>query len=144
MRYQTTATPAVENHCQCVDCRRRSRTWHGSWLTFVRRASVQITGQAQEWQVAGDSGNLKSHGFCPVCGTPVYLTVAAMPDLMTIAAGSLDTPEMFRPAAVSYAFRGCDWDLMDPALASFAKMPGRGILQETGHGMALFQGPRPP
>jgi hypothetical protein len=29
-----------------------------------------------------------------------------------------------RPAVVSYAFRGCDWDVMDPALASFAKMPG--------------------
>lgn len=124
LRYQIKAAPIFENHCQCADCRRRSGTGHGSWLTFPQRSEVQITGTAQEWQVAGDSGNLKSHAFCPVCGVPVCLTFAAMPDLIAIAAGSLDAPETFRPAVVTYASRGCVWDVMDPALASFAKMPG--------------------
>jgi hypothetical protein len=123
VRYQTDTASIFENHCQCVDCRRRSGTGHGSWLTFPQRSQVQITGKAQEWQVAGDSGALKSHGFCPVCGVPVYLTFAAMPDLFTIAAGSLDAPQVFQPKVVSYAFRGCAWDVMDPTLASFAKMP---------------------
>lgn len=124
LRFEAVAPPIFENHCQCSDCRKRSGTGHGSWLTFPRRAEVRITGKAQEWQVGGDSGNLKSHGFCPICGTSVYLTFAAMPELISVAAGSLDAPETFQPKVVTYAIRGYPWDVMDPTLASFAKMPG--------------------
>ena len=53
---------------------------------------MTITGEATHWEVAGDSGNVKSHAFCPVCGTPVYLRFAAMPDLIAVHAGSLDDP----------------------------------------------------
>ncbi|MBI1170156.1 aldehyde-activating protein [bacterium] len=125
LRYQTTAAPIFENHCQCADCRRRSGTGHGSYLTFARRAEMEIHGPAREWRVAGDSGHEKIHAFCPTCGTPVYLAFAAMPDLISVHAGSLDDPALFRPQVVTYAGRACSWDTMAPELASFARMaPG--------------------
>jgi hypothetical protein len=122
VRYQTDAAPIFENHCQCIDCRRRSGTGHGSYLTFSRRAEMNIQGEAREWRVAGDSGNEKIHGFCPVCGTPVYLSFAAMPELISVHAGSLDEPEMFQPQVVTYAVRGLGWDQMDRTLPSYDKM----------------------
>lgn len=124
IRYETTQEPIFQNHCQCLDCQGRSGTGHGSYMTFAKRNEVMITGEAKAWSVAGDSGNHKLHAFCPTCGTPVYLTFAAMPDLIAIHAGSLDDPGQFHPQAVTYGSRAHAWDVMDPALPTFESMPG--------------------
>lgn len=123
IRYEAAAQPVFENHCQCGHCQKRSGTGHGSYLTFASRAAVKITGAATDWRVAGDSGNQKIHSFCPVCGTPVYLTFAAMPDLVAVHAASLDDPSRFNPTVVTYTSRRLAWDAMDPALQTFETMP---------------------
>lgn len=65
------------------------------------------------------------HAFCSICGTPVYLTFAAMPDLIAIHAASLDDPSLFAPEAVTYSARGHPWDTLDPSLSVFERMmPG--------------------
>jgi hypothetical protein len=123
IRYEAKAQPVFESHCQCGHCQKRSGTGHGSYLTFASRADVKITGTATDWRVAGDSGNEKIHSFCPVCGTPVYLTFAAMPDLIAVHAASLDDPGRFKPAVVTYTSRSLAWDTMDTALQKFDTMP---------------------
>lgn len=123
VRYAIDAEPMFSNHCQCRDCQRKSGTGHGSYLTFPDRRNATLTGQAAHWDMAGDSGNVKTRGFCPTCGSPVYLTFAAMPELFTIHAASLDDPSRYRPQAVTYAVRGNAWDHLDPALPKFEKMP---------------------
>ena len=124
VRYQASGQPIFENHCQCGHCRKRSGTGHGSYLTFPSRAEVKTTGTAKDWRVAGDSGNEKIHAFCPTCGAPVYLTFAAMPELIAVHAASLDDPSRFNPTVVTYSIRGLAWDTMDPALQRFETMPG--------------------
>ncbi|BCP54252.1 aldehyde-activating protein [Kaistia sp. 32K] len=123
IRYETTSKPIVELHCQCRECQRRSGTGHSSYLTFALRSEMTITGEVKEWQVAGESGNMKSHAFCPNCGAPVYLTFAAMPELIAVHATSLDDPTRFRPQFVTYSIRGYAWDTIDPALRRFDRMP---------------------
>lgn len=124
VRYATNSDPVFQNHCQCRDCQTRSGTGHGSYLTFAQRTEMKITGEAKTWRVAGDSGNDKIHAFCPACGTPIYLTFAAMPDLIAVHAGSLDDPGQFEPHVVTYGMRAHAWDTMDPALPKFERMPG--------------------
>jgi hypothetical protein len=123
IRYEITDKPIFENHCHCRDCQRRSGTGHGSYLTFPDRAKVTTRGKASTWRVAGQSGNEKIHAFCPTCGTPVYMTYAAMPEPFTIHAGSLDSPEIFQPSVVTYNVGALDWDPLDPQLTKFDKMP---------------------
>jgi len=124
IRYETSVEPIFQNHCQCTDCQKRSGTGHGSYLTFPQRAAMTISGEAKSWAVAGDSGNAKSHAFCPTCGTPVYLTFSAMPDFIAVNAASLDDPGQFRPQAITYSVSGHAWDTLDPALPAFERMPG--------------------
>jgi hypothetical protein len=123
IRYETSSKPIFENHCHCRDCQQRSGTGHGSYLTFPHRADVKITGEAKTWRVAGDSGNDKVHAFCPICGTPVYLTFAAMPEPIALHAGSLDDPAQFNPQVITYGVRGPAWDTMDSSLKKFERMP---------------------
>jgi hypothetical protein len=123
VRYDIAAEPIFQNHCQCGDCQHRSGTGHGSYLTFPSRADVKLTGKAMHCDVVADSGNVKTHSFCPTCGSPVYLTFAAMPDLFTVHAASLDDPGRFKPQAITYTARGHTWDRVDPALPAFERMP---------------------
>ncbi len=123
IRYEINAEPVFSNHCQCRDCQYKSGTGHGSYLTFAGRAAVKLSGKATQWDMTGDSGNKKTRGFCPTCGSPVSLTFAAMPDLFTIHAASLDDPSRFKPQVVTYTKRGHAWDKFDSALPAFEKMP---------------------
>lgn len=122
IRYEISAAPMVQNHCQCRDCQHMSGTGHGSYLTFPR-GGVKHSGEAKLWDIVADSGNVKTRAFCPTCGSPVYMTFAAMPDVFTVHAGSLDNPDQYRPELVTYAVRGHEWDCLDPALQKFDKMP---------------------
>lgn len=97
IRYEISGEPLVMNDCQCRDCQQRSGTGHGSYLTFAGRKDVKLKGEASHWDIAGGSGNIKTRAFCPTCGSPVYLTFEAMPDLFTVHAASLDDPGQYRP-----------------------------------------------
>lgn len=122
IRYEIASEPIFMNHCQCSDCQRRSGTGHGSYLTFMN-SDLRLKGTATTWSQIADSGNLKSHAFCPVCGTPVYLTFSAMPELFTVHATSLDDPTRFKPQIVTYNSRSHTWDFLDPALPKSETMP---------------------
>jgi len=123
IRYEIASEPIFTNDCQCLTCQKKSGTGHGSYLSFPGREKVKVTGKATLWDVASDSDNVKTHAFCPICGSPVYLTVKAMPDIFIVHAGSLDDPGRYRPQVVTYAMRGHAWDKLDPALQKFDKMP---------------------
>lgn len=122
IRYSMSGEPLFSNHCQCRDCQRESGTGHGSYITFARQ-DVTVNGNAAHWDMTGDSGNVKTRAFCPRCGLPVYMTFAAMPDIFTIRAASLDEPARFAPQAVTYAAKGYGWDRLDPNLPTFGAMP---------------------
>lgn len=123
IRYAISGQPVFQNHCQCRDCQDTSGTGHGSYLTFADRKNVKLQGDAARWDIVADSGNVKTRRFCPTCGSPVYLTFAAMPDLFTVHAASLDEPNRYTPQVVTYAVRGYVWDHLDPALPKFDRMP---------------------
>jgi hypothetical protein len=123
IRYEISAEPILSNHCQCRDCQHKSGTGHGSYLTFPSRKDVKLEGAAKHWDIVGDSGNVKTRAFCSTCGSPVYMTFAAAPDVFTIHAASLDDPGRYKPQMVTYHVRGYAWDHLDPALPTFDKMP---------------------
>ncbi|WP_039948168.1 GFA family protein [Leptospira fainei] len=123
IRYNISDEPIFMNDCQCRDCQRMSGTGHGSYLTFPSRETVKLDGEAAEFNMASDSGKIKTSGFCPKCGSPVYMTFAAMPELFTVHATSLDDPRRYKPQVVTYADRGYTWDHIDPSLPKFEKMP---------------------
>jgi hypothetical protein len=121
IRYEISGEPIFSNDCQCLDCQKKSGTGHGSYLTFL--GSAKHEGEAKHWDMVGDSGNVKTRAFCPTCGSPVYVTYRATPDVLTIHAGSLDDPSRYKPQALTYSVRGYAWDHIDPALPKFDKMP---------------------
>jgi hypothetical protein len=123
LRYEIVDEPIFMNDCQCRTCQSRSGTGHGSYLSFGRRAAVNLKGKATHWGTVADNGDVKTHAFCPTCGSPVYLMFSAKPDVFIIHAASLDDPSRYKPQVVTYTMRGHAWDHVDPNLPKFEKMP---------------------
>ncbi|WP_102960244.1 GFA family protein [Mangrovicella endophytica] len=122
VRYTVSAEPVAMGHCQCRQCQRDSGTGHASHLTFAG-AAVAVEGRASEWEVAGDGGTVKRGAFCPNCGSPLYITLPAMPDYFILYAGSLDEPERYRPQMVLWSIAAPSWDRVDRGLPAFDRMP---------------------
>ena len=124
IRYTISAEPIAMNDCQCRQCQHESGTGHASHLTFPR-ATVTVDGKATHWDSTGDGGTVKTRAFCPACGSPVYMTFPAIPDLFVVRAGSLDDPERYRPQMVTWGASAQAWDHVDPGLRRFDGMPPR-------------------
>lgn len=124
VRFDIAGTPVFQNHCQCRDCQQCSGTGHSSYMTFRGRGTLRITGSVSLWQLTADSGNAKTHAFCPRCGSPLYLTFAGMPDLLAIHVGALDDPSIFTPNVLTWASSGQAWDNLGAGLTAFARRPG--------------------
>jgi hypothetical protein len=124
IRYECSAEPIMAGHCHCRSCQNASGTGHASHL-MVPRAAMTITGDLRLYERAADSGNRVRRGFCPNCGASVYGESSGWPDVLTLLAGSLDDPELFRPGMIVYAEAAPCWDGMDPALPSYARMPAQ-------------------
>ena len=122
IRYEISGEPMVMNDCQCRQCQHESGTGHQSHLTF-RGAAVRVEGEATLWQVTGDGGMVKSCAFCPVCGSPVYMTFQGVPDFFVVRASSLDDPSRYQPQMIFWTASAQAWDHVDPALPKFEKMP---------------------
>ena len=125
LRYEVSGEPIAMLDCQCRQCQRESGTGHASHLTFAN-AEVKLEGRSTRWEATGDGGTVKRRAFCPICGSPVYMTFPAAPDFFVIRAASLDEPERYRPNMVVWTDAAWAWDHVDPASAKFARMPPAG------------------
>lgn len=124
IRYEIDGEPIAMLDCQCRQCQHESGSGHASYLTFAD-ANAKIDGEAKQWTLVGDGGTVKAHGFCPECGSPVFLTFPAMPNLLVVHAASLDDPSRYAPQMVTWTASGQPWDVIAPGLTRFEKMPPR-------------------
>jgi hypothetical protein len=122
IRYEIAAEPLMSADCQCRECQYHSGTGHASHLAFPH-AAVQLKGNASHWRKAADSGNMVTRSFCPTCGSPVYSTNTAMPQLFFVRAASLDDPGRYQPQMVVWTKSGQAWDRMAPELPKFDTIP---------------------
>lgn len=117
VRYSVTAEPGFSFHCQCRHCQRATGAGHAS-LFVVPRAAVSVQGVLTYFDQVADDGATVSRGFCPGCGSPLLGQSSGFPDVVLIAAASLDDPTRFTPQKVVFSASRQPWDYVDPALPS--------------------------
>ena len=92
-RYAFEGDPPHSGYCHCDMCKRATG---GAFAVLVqaRRAQLQWTGKPP---AVFRSSPIATRGFCPECGTPLFLQYDD-DDLIRVTAGSLDHPERIEPA----------------------------------------------
>jgi hypothetical protein len=122
VRYTVSADFIFTGKCYCEDCRRGSSSGHNS-VYAVPEQSVKLTGELTEYQKKGGSGHPITRRFCPVCGSKISTTAAAMPGVMLLTASSLDDPEKFTSQMSIFTSRAPSWDRPPADAPSFPEMP---------------------
>jgi hypothetical protein len=120
--YVCASAPVVAGNCHCRDCQKASGSAYNPTF-MVPEDTITIHGQVKWYERVGDSGKPVHRGFCPECGSRLFSKSTVMAGLIGVSAGTLDDPEQFKPRANIYASRARSWDIMDPALPQFPKLP---------------------
>lgn len=94
--------------CHCLACQRRSGSAFAAQARFPAEA-VTIEGPSTEYVRVGDEGGRARFHFCPVCGTTVFYTPDALPDVVVIPVGAFADPNFPQPRVSVYESRMHGW-----------------------------------
>jgi len=122
VRYTATGEAAFAGNCHCRDCRRVAGSAYMPVLAHPR-AAVRVTGMVNYFKRKSDSGQFSYEGFCSECGSRLVAHADSLPGMFFIQAGSLDEPNLYKPQFDMYTSSAARWDLIDPALPKFERMP---------------------
>ena len=122
VRYRSTAAPITARACWCRLCQ-----YLGAGSGTVNAAfptdSISITGELKTFSSVADSGNPMRRRFCPECGTHLFSEAVSRPHLIFVRAGTLDDPEIARPAVTIWTSAAPSWAAIDPAIPQVEGQP---------------------
>jgi hypothetical protein len=123
IRYECSAEPLFAVNCHCRDCQRETGSGFAPVLGVPAAAFTVTRGSPGVFEVTSDRGTPTRRAFCTTCGSSLFGAPSADPNAMvTIRAGSLDDPTVFRPTRDIYVARAQPWDYMNPELPKIAKL----------------------
>jgi hypothetical protein len=116
LRLEVTGEPFAVSICNCLACQRRTGSAFGMQAGF-RADQVRIEGRFNDFARISDEADRKEHvfHFCPDCGSQVFYTEPAEPELVVVSVGSFADPSFPPPTESGYDSRRHPWvGLPDP------------------------------
>lgn len=122
VRYEIAAEPIVTRTCWCRLCQ-----YIGAGNATVNAAfpksAITISGEVSDYRSVADSGSVMHRSFCPACGTHLFSEAEPRPHVIFVRAGTLDDPELARPAATIWTARAPTWACIDDSIPRFEGQP---------------------
>ena len=125
IRYECAGAPRYMGNCHCTDCQQATG---GAYLpaVMVKESDFSLLSGEPIWfERPSDRGRPMQRGFCPACGSPLFLLNGANTAVRVLYAGSLDDPSSYRPSREIYVASAQPWNLLHPDLPQDEGMPGR-------------------
>jgi hypothetical protein len=114
-RYEIEAEPSITRVCWCRLCQKIG-AGSGTVNVFFPSDKIKVEGELGDYQCLADSGNKMHRQFCPKCGTHVFTGSEARPHMRGVRAGTLDDPEIAKPAVTIWTKEAPSWAVFDPDL----------------------------
>lgn len=122
VRYETEAAPITARFCWCRVCQYLAAGNAAVSVGFPS-AGMTISGETTDHFLVADSGNRMHRRFCPVCGTSMFSEAEARPHLIFVRAGTLEDPEVVRPAMTIWTRSAPSWACIDESLPRLEGQP---------------------
>ena len=123
VQYQSAGPALFAAVCHCRDCQRASGSG-GVPVLGVPKASFTCSGPVKQWRTTGGSGMQAVRNFCSECGSLLFGTPEADPELVTIYAGSLDDSTVFSPREALFIAHRPSWAKFAVQLVEHEELPG--------------------
>ncbi len=124
IRYRSDGPARYMGNCHCRDCQQATGSAYFPAVLVKEHDFVLEKGNPRWFERPADRGHTMRRGFCPDCGSPLFLINTASPGAMVMYAGSLDDPGWYSPSRDIYTHSAQPWDLMHPDTRKSEKMPG--------------------
>lgn len=111
---------AVTVLCHCLDCQRRSGSPFGE-IAYYPKQAVSISGQAREFTRASYAGTHLTNGFCPSCGSTIYVLLEKNPALLGVPVGAFADPGFSPPIRAVWNQHRHGWVSLPEAVEMFAR-----------------------
>ena len=114
--------PLTVRACWCRDCQKLS----GGGAThnaFYRTDDVSWQGEVRWHDVIAASGNGLARGFCPACGTPLFVQSHIRRHLIAVRIGVFDDTDRLGPRELIWTATAPAWACLDPALPKTEGQP---------------------
>ena len=122
VRYRITAAPIVTRICWCRLCQYLA-SGSGTVNVCFPSNAITIEGEMKDYRSVADSGNVMHRRFCPSCGTSLFSEAEIRPHLIFVRAGTLDDPEIAKPATTIWTARAPTWACFDERLPKLERQP---------------------
>lgn len=121
VRYEYSGEFGLFVYCHCSKCRKAQGSAFASNAP-VEEAKFRLL-QGSELLKAYASSPGKQRVFCSNCGSPLYSRADALPGVLRLRMGTLDTPVGKKPQAHIFAASRAEWyDILD-GLPQHAERP---------------------
>ncbi len=127
VRYEIAAeAPNAVRQCWCRLCQYLS-AGGGTINAIFNKDAFRVTGETRVFTSVADSGSVMHRSFCPSCGTPLFSEAEPRPQAIIVRAGTLDDPNLAKPAAIIWTKAAPNWACFDPTLpqSSAGQAPAR-------------------
>jgi hypothetical protein len=122
VRYSVAADAIATRVCWCRVCQYLA-AGNATINVVFPTAAITMTGPLQGYSNIADSGNRMHRQFCERCGTPMTSRSDARPHLTVLRAGTLDNPELAKPALTIWTDSAPSWACMNEQLPSTPRQP---------------------
>ena len=120
--YQCHSEPKAIFNCHCEDCRRATGSVFGTNL-FVPETKVEISGKVSSYSHISDSGSTMTKRFCPNCGSLLFGSNSAKPNVVSIRAGTVDQLPLIKPQINLFMDKKVPSTSIDENLKQASRMP---------------------
>ena len=120
LRLEVSGDPFAVSICTCIACQRRTGSAFGMQAGF-KADQVHVSGRYSDFSRISDEADLKENvfHFCPDCGSQVFYTEPAEPDLIVVSVGSFADPSFPPPTESGYDFRRHPWVELPESIQRF-------------------------
>jgi len=122
IRYEFSAGPIVARACWCRACQFIG-AGSGTVNVCFPTAALTLHGEPSVYKSVADSGNAMQRRFCPTCGTHLFSAAEIRPQVVFVRAGTLDDPEIGRPASTIWTSQAPSWACIDESLPRIERQP---------------------
>ncbi|TIQ35542.1 MAG: GFA family protein [Mesorhizobium sp.] len=122
VRYESRAEPITARLCWCRFCQYIAAGNAAVSVCFLT-AHFRVAGETRDYESMADSGSRMHRRFCPACGVHLFSEAESRPHLIFVRAGTLDDPNMIRPAATIWTIKAPPWACIDTSPPTFEGQP---------------------
>jgi len=106
--YEAEVDPESVSVCHCTDC----QTLTGSAFRVVvpaKREGFKLKGEPRIYVKTGESGRKRAQAFCATCGSPIYSSDVADPQVFNIRVGTIRERASLRPKKQIWCRSALGW-----------------------------------